>query len=160
MKWFTHKAIAIAGALAFEASPSGLFATIIGSILPDLTDKAFAMGNKQQWERIHRQASHWVGWYLLLMILGLVNFPLKHFALSPIANQLLSEVMLWVGFGGITHVLLDSLNPMGIPMWPFGSKKRIGFKLISTGSFGELVFLIISISFIISQYNWSKLLSK
>ena len=144
MKWFTHKAIAIAGALALEASPPGLFATLVGSILPDLADRTFAMGNKQQWRRIHRQTSHWMGWYLLLMILGLMNFPLKHFALSPIANQLFSEIMLWVGFGGITHVLLDSLTPMGI----------------STGSVGELVFLIISISCIISQYDWSKMLSK
>ena len=160
MKWFTHKAIAIAGALALEASPPGLFATLVGSILPDLADRTFAMGNKQQWRRIHRQTSHWMGWYLLFMILGLMNFPLKHFALSPIANQLFSEIMLWVGFGGITHVLLDSLTPMGIPMWPFGSKKRIGLSLISTGSVGELVFLIISISCIISQYNWSKMLSK
>lgn len=156
MTWFTHKTIAIAGALALEASPLGLFATLIGSILPDLTDKTLAMGNKRQWRHIHRQSSHWFGWYLSLIVIGLISFPFRSFELPPIVIQFFSEMTLWVGFGGITHVLLDGLTPMGIPMLPFGSKQRIGFNLISTGGIGERVFLFIALSFIILQYNWSK----
>ena len=33
MKWFTHKAVAVAGALAAGAHPAALFAVMIGSVL-------------------------------------------------------------------------------------------------------------------------------
>ena len=38
MKWFTHKAVAVAGALAAGAHPAALFAVMIGSVLPDMVD--------------------------------------------------------------------------------------------------------------------------
>ena len=70
MKWFTHKAVAVAGALAAGAHPAALFAVMIGSVLPDMVDTAMARGDKKVWRRIHRQTSHWFGWYLVIIILG------------------------------------------------------------------------------------------
>ncbi len=55
MKWFTHKAVAVAGALAAGAHPAALFAVMIGSVLPDMVDTAMARGDKKVWRRIHRQ---------------------------------------------------------------------------------------------------------
>ena len=70
MKWFTHKAVAVAGALAAGAHPAALFAVMVGSVLPDMVDTAMARGDKKVWRRIHRQTSHWFGWYLIIIVLG------------------------------------------------------------------------------------------
>lgn len=155
MKWFTHKAIAVAGALALDAPGPGIIATLIGSILPDVTDTTLSMGNKQRWRKIHRQTSHWFGWYLLLMLIGALSIPsqiMKH-SLPIQTAQLASECIVWVGFGGIMHVLLDALTPMGIPVWPLGGKQRMGFKLVTTGSIGEMIFLIFALGLIAYQFE-------
>ena len=116
MKWFTHKAVAVAGALAAGAHPAALFAVMIGSVLPDMVDTAMARGDKKVWRRIHRQTSHWFGWYLVIIILGFliptqrivldllrathITFP----GVSPSALAQVSgignDLLVWVGIGG------------------------------------------------------------
>ena len=46
-----------------------------------------------------------------------------------------------LGFGGLSHVILDMLNPHGVPIMPFSRKPTFSLKLCSTGSLGEYVFL-------------------
>ena len=49
--------------------------------------------------------------------------------------------LLGIGLGGVSHVVLDMLTPSGIPLHPFSRKNKLSFKVCSTGSVGEYVFL-------------------
>lgn len=151
MKWFTHKTVAIAGALALDASAQGIIGVMIGSIFPDLADTTLSFGNKSRWRRLHRQSSHWIGWYFLLLAIGILYNPSNLLQLPTETTHILSELTLWIGFGGVTHILLDALTPMGVPIWPLGGKQRIGFNFIKTGSVEELLFLFFMLSIIAFQ---------
>ena len=155
MKWFTHKAVAIAGALVAGAHAGGLIAVALGSIAPDAMDTAIAHGDKQVWRRIHRQTTHWFGWYILIILLGLSlplqpmvsdvlsSIPLFSFSWGELArlSRLGNDCIVWFGIGGLAHVLLDALTPMRVPLYPFGGTKRFGLPLVSTGTWRETVFL-------------------
>ena len=127
MKWFTHKAVAVAGALAAGAHPAALFAVMIGSVLPDMVDTAMARGDKKVWRRIHRQVS------------GIGN-----------------DLLVWVGIGGLIHVLLDALTPMRVPLYPFGGSKRFGINLVSTGTWRETIFLFVALGAIALQFDQAR----
>ncbi|MFR4117796.1 MAG: metal-dependent hydrolase [Bilophila wadsworthia] len=172
MKWFTHKAVAVAGALAAGAHPAALFAVMIGSVLPDMVDTAMARGDKKVWRRIHRQTSHWFGWYLVIIILGFliptqrivldllrathITFP----GVSPSALAQVSgignDLLVWVGIGGLIHVLLDALTPMRVPLYPFGGSKRFGINLVSTGTWRETIFLFVALGAIALQFDQAR----
>ncbi|MFR0876259.1 MAG: metal-dependent hydrolase [Bilophila wadsworthia] len=176
MKWFTHKAVAVAGALAAGAHPAALFAVMIGSVLPDMVDTAMARGDKKVWRRIHRQTSHWFGWYLVIIILGFliptqrivldllrathITFP----GVSPSALAQVSgignDLLVWVGIGGLIHVLLDALTPMRVPLYPFGGSKRFGINLVSTGTWRETIFLFVALGAIALQFDQARAASK
>lgn len=169
MKWFTHKAVAVAGALAAGAHPGALVAVLVGSVLPDMVDTAMARGDQKVWRRIHRQTSHWFGWYLIIIILGF-TFPTQRLVLdllrathitfpgvSPAALAQVSgignDLVVWVGIGGLIHILLDALTPMRVPLYPFGGKKRFGINLVSTGTWRETVFLFVALGAIALQFK-------
>lgn len=169
MKWFTHKAVAVAGALAVEAPPTALVAILVGSVLPDMVDTTISRGDQKVWRRIHRQASHWFGWYLGLMALGYmipaqdvllpllksanISFPgVSRSTLSQI-EQTGADLLIWVGIGGLVHILLDALTPMRVPLFPFGGKTRFGVNLVSTGTWKESVFLVCAVGLIALQYH-------
>ena len=167
MKWFTHKAVAFSGALAVGASPLDLLAVLLGSILPDAADTALACGNQKRWRRIHRQTTHWFGWYLLIILLGLA-LPLEELTrnalhaahtprwlLNPLAALAPSgnDILIWLGLGGLSHVLLDALTPMRVPIFPFGGSHRFGLPLVSTGTWKEHVFLLLALGTILVQYR-------
>ena len=170
MKWFTHKAVA--GALAAGAHPAALFAVMVGSVLPDMVDTAMARGDKKVWRRIHRQTSHWFGWYLIIIVLGFliptqrivldllrathITFP----GVSPAALAQVSgignDLLVWVGIGGLIHVLLDALTPMRVPLYPFGGSKRFGINLVSTGTWRETIFLFAALGAIALQFDQAR----
>lgn len=169
MKWFTHKAVAVAGALAAGAHPGALVAVMVGSVLPDMVDTAMARGDQKVWRRIHRQTSHWFGWYPIIIILGF-TFPTQRIVLdllrathisfpgvSPSALAQVSgignDLIVWVGIGGLIHILLDALTPMRVPLYPFGGKKRFGINLVSTGTWRETVFLFVALGAIALQFK-------
>ena len=172
MKWVSHKAVAVAGALAVGAHPAALFAVMIGSVLPDMVDTAMARGGKKVGRRIHRQTSHWFGWYLVIIILGFllptqrivldllrathITFP----GVSPSALAQVSgignDLLVWVGIGGLIHVLLDALTPMRVPLYPFGGSKRFGINLVSTGTWRETIFLFVALGAIALQFDQAR----
>lgn len=177
MKWFTHKAVAVAGALAVGTTPAGFIGVLIGSVLPDMIDTFRIHGDRRIWWRIHRQTTHWFGWYLILMVLGLgisamglssghtaavVATALQDMArelglsrmsgVKEAGSKLLGEIVLWIGVGGLVHILLDALTPMGVPLFPQGGKRRIGFKLVKTGGRGEKIFLVVALWLIALQF--------
>ncbi len=137
MKWLTHQSAAVAAALALQLPPAGIVAACVGAVLPDVLDQRLAglAGSKRArqrvFNRIHRGATHWFGWWLVLLLAGMV------LPLPPVERA----ALLGVGFGGISHVILDMLTPQGVPLQPFSRKGRFSLKLCSTGSLGEYCFL-------------------
>ena len=74
---------------------------------------------------------------------GVFHTPLLYAVLALIMAT--ADVPTWLIqsflFGTISHLILDSMNPAGVPLfWPF-SKKRFHFLNIKTDSFGEKLFL-------------------
>lgn len=172
MQWFTHKAAALAGAVAAGAPVVGLAGALIGSVLPDMVDRVLSAGDRRRWRQMHRQSSHWFGWYIIIVFAGVwlsspglsdpgstaaVNAALKDFArefglaadldIREMGSRLLGDLVLWIGLGGLCHILLDGLTPMGVPLFPLGGRRRVGLKLVSTGSFGERLFLVAALAF-------------
>ena len=105
MKWFTHKAVAVAGALAAGAHPGALVAVMVGSVLPDMVDTAMARGDQKVWRRIHRQTSHWFGWYLIIIILGF-TFPTQRIVLDLLRATHIS-------FPGVSPSALAQVSGIG-----------------------------------------------
>ncbi len=154
MKWLTHQSVGLAAAVAFKMPPVALVAVLAGAVLPDIIDrKAAALTRKPQrtFQRIHRGVSHWYGWYLLLFLLGLWGSydDLPHFLGNKDIRETLILVCLGIGFGGLTHVLLDMLTPMGVPLFPFVMGKRLSLSLCATGSIGEYIFLVVALCFLL-----------
>ena len=56
------------------------------------------------------------------------------------SEELAGQMERW-NVGGISHVVLDMLTPSGIPLHPFSRKNKLSFRVCSTGSVGEYVFL-------------------
>ena len=159
MRWFTHKAVALSAALTCEASLPVLGGVLAGSILPDAVDMAVARRNRSLFQRIHRGTTHWPGWYLLLLVgaqLGLApadaGFLARFFgagldasaSLTAQAGMLGADILSGVALGGLSHLLLDALNPTGIPLSPLGGKPRLVLARIPTGTWGEAGFLILA----------------
>lgn len=61
--------------------------------------------------------------------------------------------MIWIGLGGLSHILLDSLTPMGVPLLPQGGRRRFGLGLVRTGSLAERLFLIVALGLIAAQFK-------
>ena len=106
---------------------------ILGAIFPDF-DIYF----------LHRKLLH------NLWVISIVSFLLLYF------GKLFS---LFFFIGAISHLLLDSMTPMGIfPFWPISYKFKIKTK-IKTGNFYELLFfflIVISSILIFSiKYNFN-----
>ena len=55
-------------------------------------------------------------------------------------NQIHRGTTHWFGWW-VAILVLDMLTPSGIPLHPFSRKNKLSFKVCSTGSVGEYVFL-------------------
>lgn len=140
MKWITHQATAVAAALALHLPWEGVAAACAGAVLPDVLDQRMAglaptrRGRQKIFNAIHRGTTHWFGWWLALCAAVLV-LP------SSSLGHLERDALLGLGFGGLSHVVLDMLTPSGVPLLPFSRQNKISLKLCSTGSLGEYCFL-------------------
>lgn len=145
MKWFTHQTVAVAAAIALHMPPIGIAATLAGSILPDVIDHKIAgQGRNRQkiFNKIHRGASHWFGWYVALLLCG--------FVLNLAPRE--TDIVLGLAFGALMHIALDMLTPSGVPLVPpvpflagLKGRARISLNMCSTGSVQEYVFLVASV---------------
>ena len=140
MKWITHQATAVAAALALHLPFGGVAAACAGAVLPDVLDQRMAglaptrRGQQKIFNAIHRGTTHWFGWWLAVCVAALV---LPGASLGTLGR----DALLGLGFGGLSHVLLDMLTPSGVPLTPFSRQNKISLKLCSTGSLGEYCFL-------------------
>ena len=80
----------------------------------------------------HRTITHWILPWLLLLYLSAMNIEGTH----DVFPELIDDFLLGYAIGGLTHLLADSFNPMGIPvLTPW---HRLSFNLWRSGRF-ELI---------------------
>ncbi|MBD5553606.1 MAG: metal-dependent hydrolase [Desulfovibrio sp.] len=136
MKWITHQTGAVLGALALAMPQAAVASAVFGAVFPDVIDQrwsaAFGKRRRQKvFNRIHRGASHWFGWWLLLFAGSLcLELP-----------QLAQELALGFGFGALTHTGLDLLTPAGVPLTPFSRRGKLKLPICATGHIGEYALL-------------------
>lgn len=135
MKWITHQTGAILAACAMALPLPAIALAWAGAVAPDWIDqKASSMattarGRQRIFNRIHRGTSHWLGWWLALL-LGAMALP-----------------GLWQGWlagfalGGVSHVMMDMLTPQGVPLLPFSRRGKLTVPICSTGKISEYFFL-------------------
>lgn len=147
MKWVTHQTVAGVAALALDMPWPAVAGALFGAVLPDVIDQRLArLSSRPQkaFNRLHRGASHWLGWYVLLW-LGLLALPLL---LPPPFRQLspaMQATLSGVAFGALSHVALDMLTPSGVPLTPFSRRNKLSLGLCSTGSVQEYLFLAVAL---------------
>lgn len=140
MKWITHQTGAILGACALGLSMPAIAAAFCGAIWPDMMDQRLSkMAGKSRkarqtaFNRLHRGASHWAGWYAALLL------AICAYSLPPLARDL----ALGFALGALSHVALDMLTPQGIPLLPFSRKGKLAAPLCVTGHWSEYLFLAV-----------------
>ncbi len=149
MKWITHESVAVGTAMVLGLPTSGLggvalAGVALGAVLPDMVDMGVSRmtpNPEKTFKAIHRGVTHWFGWYvgMLLFVALCAEYPRS---MGAYYMNLKGIYFLGgLGFGGLFHVFLDMCTPSGVPLLPFNSKKRFSFKLFSTGSVQEYVFL-------------------
>ena len=138
MRWVTHQAMAVMAAFSAGLPLSGMLAAWAGSVMPDVLDQREAgkalFFRQRRFNKVHRRASHWFGWWLIMWLLPLTD----------IAGPLPAALVNGFGFGALTHCLLDMCTTHGAPLLPF-AEKRYSLKICSTGGFGEYAILILTV---------------
>ena len=149
MKWITHQTGAVTLALAFQTPLSGVVASALGAVIPDVIDQKISKlgksrkGRQKIFNRIHRGDSHWFGWGTIALVL------IMNYCPPGVAK----DVLIGLALGALSHIFLDMLTPQGVPMLPFSHKNRLSLKLCATGSAGEYLFLVFLIAATIFAYG-------
>lgn len=131
--------VAVSASASLGPAQTGLFLSlaILGSLLPDIDHTESKLGRRIRPISFvitkifgHRTLTHSLTLYFFLSVLG-------YFAFPQYQIQLLAIVV-----GAISHLLLDSLNPSGVPLF-YPHPARFSIAKIRTGSLLEHVFLAV-----------------
>jgi inner membrane protein len=141
----THSLAAAALLAVARPAPSGLdaasLACLAGSLVPDLDIVCRAWG-QQAYLNHHRRFSHSL--FGLAVQGGIVA--LLH---TLVSGGFSSQVLLWYLLGGLSHVLLDSLNYYGVALfWPFSRR------IFSLGLLNLLDPLLLVLLLVMSGGKW------
>lgn len=133
MRGLTHAVFGIATGTVLSIEPSEYVPLIIGSLFPDIDEPTSTLGR-----------------------LLPVGYFVKH---RTVTHSLFALIIaFWInplfGIGYLTHIFLDMLTPAGIQLF-YPWEKKVGVKLIRTGSFMEFVFLMAICIFIYNQLSVS-----
>lgn len=132
MKWISH--MAIAGATTAIIAPQLVPFAVLGSTAPDWSEKFL--------QKQHRQETHYVVVWIALTAFFLFVWDFKHIGLA-------------FTYGGLSHVLLDSLTVSGVPFAPWSQNRfhLFGGRL-KTGSSAEYMIAggVVIISIIAFQH--------
>lgn len=113
----------------------GLFWLILGSLFPDMDFEFAPLGKINPFVGFmkHRGRIHTIFVSILFFVpVWLYNYVWGHYFL----------------YGMISHILLDSITPMGIMiLYPF-NKKMYSLRLAKTGGFGELFIFATAIMYL------------
>lgn len=154
MKWFNH--MIIAGTTTAVVAPELVPVAILGSTAPDWIEWiSKSLGNPIK----HRTTTHIVMYWVLGLLFGFLVFDF-HGIISAFS------------YGGLTHVLADSLTIMGVPFTPFSDRRfnLLGGRLrtgeageyLVAGSIGAVCFVLASQLHTVSDffpffYGWGDL---
>lgn len=154
MKGPTHilGAVSVGAVLAnyFDTPFSSLpwVVIVISSILPDIDEPSSTISNPSKFIKkgIPRPILEFldlVVWIIALPIRlftshrGVTHSLLITLLLSGLIFNICKSYLIWFFLGYFSHLFLDFLTPMGIPIfWPI-SDKKFSLKLIKTGSIPE-----------------------
>jgi len=143
MRGYTHMAASITLLTFIPATPSTIIGLMLGSLLPDIdADGSTITRILPKIPIEHRTITH--------SFLALV-------AMTVVAAIFSRYFALGMFFGYLSHLLLDSLNPTGVPFfYPFNRLKK-SFARIRTGGWIDnlifLVFLFIDVFVIFKKIN-------
>ena len=121
MTWITHTTFAYFTSELFGLSPLA----VLGSTAPDWTEDLFGI-------KEHRGRTHYVVLWFTAFIITLSLY-------LATKNTLLFHALSFT-YGGLTHLLLDSLTVSGVPLGAYKTRVRI-VGLVRTGKLSEWVFL-------------------
>lgn len=124
MKWINHTIIA--GSLTAIINPLAVPAAIVGGIAPDFLENVLAVK--------HRKETHYLIFWIAATLFSIFVYDFY-------------GILFGLAFGGLTHILADSLNPSGVPFAPwvenpfhlFGGKVRFGSSTEYIISFSILI---------------------
>jgi membrane-bound metal-dependent hydrolase YbcI (DUF457 family) len=132
MKFGSHKAITASVAVFMDVPMTGIVVMTLGGVLPDVIDMSVSLRNDTLFSKIHRTLSHW--WALWLALIGLIWVT----PMPVIFGVYVADVLLWLCYGSVVHIVLDSLTYGGVPLLnPF--KQSFGFRFFPTGSPAEYI---------------------
>ena len=124
MTGYTHLIVGFALSNTLHLSVPDTVVCVVASLLPDIDSKKSYLG------RFNPLAS----W---LSHRGITHNPITIMVITLILSEYHNVIPFFIG--AMSHLVLDSLTPMGIP---FG-KRRIKLARIKTGSIGEWITLMI-----------------
>jgi inner membrane protein len=137
-------AILVAAVFNLPAIPA-----IVGSVLPDLDlKKGLPFPSKRTLFNSHRGITHHVAIPALMFLIAIWA--------KDFVNSQLSIYLLSFSAGYASHLLLDSLNPLGIP-YTHRYYPRFSLKLMKSGRTGEIFVILLLVSFLIFLINQGKL---
>ncbi len=124
--------------------------TVFGAILPDIDLKLGLQKFRQERGlfRSHRGITHHAVLIPIFFILGIFA---KDFLGKPLGDYILSFSM-----GYISHLALDTFNPLGIP-YSFGYYPRFSLKLVKTGGKGEIFAILLLVAVLTYLLNGKEL---
>jgi inner membrane protein len=101
MKWVNH--IIVGGSTAAVIDPTIVPYAIFGSILPDLAERFLPVSK-------HRMETHYLVVWAAAFVFSMFIFDYK-------------GVLLGITYGGLTHIVVDSLSVSGVPFSPWSTNK-------------------------------------
>ncbi|WP_457568618.1 metal-dependent hydrolase [Desulfurobacterium sp.] len=131
----THILAGVAIALYFKLP---VLPAVVGSVLPDI-DLGKGFPGKRTLFNAHRGITHH-----LLIPAGVLVLA---FALKGVVPDILYRDILSFAAGYASHLFLDSLTPLGIPVG-LSYNRRFSFKLFKSGKMSEIVVVLMLLIFI------------
>lgn len=141
----------LSSAESFVVFGGFMFGTCFGSLLPDIEKKGSTISNRFKLisfiSRIlfgHRGFTHSL---LAVLLLGVIAFPIT------LSLPFLKPFFVGLIIGYLSHLLLDALNPTGVPLF-YPLDYKITFANVTTGGIWEwAVFIILSFAFVTMVKN-------
>ena len=140
MKGYTHIAGGLLFGFLFGVKPYALPLAVIGSTFPDIDLKFSSLvppkGKKKSLFNTHRGITHHPFWVIALLTLwGFLEngFPQYGFYWEFV-------YAFWVGY--LSHLVLDALTPLGIPVGT-SYYPRLKIPIMKTGGVGEKFFALL-----------------
>jgi len=128
----------LAGSLISAYFHGPVFPALIGSVFPDI-DLVKGFPKRRNLFNSHRGITHHPMVVVFLLAVAVL--------FKPYLGNFYKDFLSFI-FGYLSHLILDALNPLGIPI-SFGYYPRFSVRMVRSGGLGEiLVFYFILVAFV------------